>query len=430
MDRKNIILITIDCLRSDHINNMEKLLQRNRKIVFTRMFANATYTGLSVPSMLTSTIPPLEKPELNVAHYLKEAGYSTAAFVPNALLLDNRYRRFRIEKGFDAYKNYLREDLSGMTLRAIDKLMTGIRDSISSIAPMLPRGFLRSLQKAAGFVPLTVWIPYPRAERVLDEARKKIVEMEKPYFLWIHLMDVHGPYLPPDNFRTGTRNDMIIANKRLRYSKTWLPPEDVKTLHQLYCDNIRYVDNEIDGLLHDVMDDNTIVIVTADHGEQFLEHNGIGHTNWSMYDEQLHIPLVLLNTGATNATNDKLVSLIDIAPTITALSDISAEEFWGRNIFLEDKEQPVFFAGYDRKWNVLTGIRTTGWKLFRGVKGWELYDLKKDPKEKKNMYKEKPDKATALKYQLVSILEMKNQKSSEEKRLRNIAKKVSQKQIE
>jgi len=427
MDKKNIILITVDCLRADHLKYMKKLMERKNKIVFENMFSNATYTGLSVPSFLTSTYPPLEKPKATIAYYLKEYGYQTAAFVPNALLLDNRYRVFRIERGFDFYKNYLREDISGNALRAIDKLMTGLRDILSSLSGHIPRIVLRALQKAAGFIPLTVWVPYPRAEKVLNDATEWIKSTKKPFFTWIHIMDVHGPYMPPEDYRSVDGRKTIIVNKRLRYSRTWLPKEDVDILHELYIDNIRYTSDSINNFIDAVADENTVIFVTADHGEQFLEHGGIGHITSSMYDEQLHIPLLILNSGF-NKNEKKLISLVDISPTIAYLAGVKIEGFAGDNVLSENyKEKPVFFAGYDRKWNVLYGIRTKEWKLFRGVNGWELYDLKRDPHENNNIYSNNKEVAISLKGKLLKILEEKNRIGKEDKKLKEVAKKLSKK---
>jgi len=420
MNRKNIVLITIDCLRADHIKHMKKLMNRKEKIVFTNMFSNATYTGLSVPSMLTSSIPPLIKQKTTIAEIIKEYDYNTAAFVPNALLLDNRYRKLKIDKGFNFYKNYIREDVSGNTLRAVDKLATGLRDVIIILSKFIPKNVLKSLQKASGFMPFTVWVPYPRSDQVLNDAKKWLMKNSKPFFLWIHLMDVHGPYIPPDKYNSVDKKITLTVNKRLRYSKNWLPKEDVKILHKLYIDNIRYVDDSINNFLDEIIDKDTVVLITSDHGEQFLEHGGIGHINSNMYDEQLHIPLIILNIG--NKIIDNLVSLIDIAPTIMYLTGIDTPGFIGKNMLNINKEKPIFFAGYNKNWNVLFGLRTKEFKLFRGTNGWEMYNLLDDVNEMHNIYNEKQDILKLLKIELLKILEEKNRIENENNKLKNISK--------
>jgi len=424
MDKRDIILITVDCLRADHVKYMKKLMERKNKIVFENMFSNATYTGLSVPSFLTSTYPPLEKPRATIAYYLKENRYQTAAFVPNALLLNPRYRKLRIENGFDFYRNYLKEDISGSARMSFNKLLTGIKDAIKLFSKYIPQPILRALPKGVGFMPLPVWLPYPRAKKVLDDAKNWFLNAQKPRFMWIHLMDAHSPYLPPEEYISVDKNIADVVNRRLRFVRSWLPKEDVDILHKLYIDNIRYTSDSINNFIDEVVDENTIVFITADHGEQFLEHGKIGHITSGMYDEQLHIPLLILN-GGFDKNEKKLVSLIDVSPTIIHMAGVEMEGLVGDDVLSKNyKEKPVFFAGYDKKWNVLYGIRTKEWKLFRGTNGWELYDLIKDPKEKNNVYAEEPEMSLKLKTKLLEILETKNKIENENRKLEKIIKKL------
>ena len=144
-----------------------------------------------------------------------------------------------------------------------------------------------------------------------------------------------------------------------------------------------------------------------------------------MYDEQLHIPLIILNSG--NKIKDDLVSLIDIAPTIMYFNGIESPGFIGINILNVNKERPIFFAGYDTKWNVLYGIRTKEFKLFRGKDGWEMYNLINDSNELKNIYNEKQNNSRLLKIKLLKILEEKNKIENENIKLKNIGRNIKKK---
>ncbi len=428
--RKNIILITVDCLRADHVKYMRKIIKEKDKVFFKYMFSNATYTGLSIPSLLSSFYPPIEEPRTTITVYLKEQGYQTAAFVPNALLLDSRYRKLKIEKGFDLYKNYL-DSGTQHTLRALNKLIVGLKDLISRGAKYIPKIFLRALQRGVGYTPLPIWLPYPRGEYILLDAIKWIEKIKKPFFVWIHLMDAHAPYLPPDDYLTMVdKKTAYVVNKRLKYSRRWLPKEDVDNLHQLYIDSIRYIDAIIYEFLYKIDRDNTIILLTADHGEQFLEHGKILHPEYGMYDEQLHIPLFIFNEYTGNeyngymGENNNLCSLIDIAPTIAQMVGLETYGFVGETVFKKTSNKIVFFAGYDPKWRVLYGVRTKEWKLFRGIDGWELYNVLKDPKEKRNIYNEEEEKALQLKTRLLHILEKKRKDRYEKQQLKNIHQKI------
>ena len=235
-------------------------------------------------------------------------------------------------------------------------------------------------------------------------------------------MDVHGPYIPPNEYNSIDKKTTIIVNKRLRYSKNWLPKEDVDILHKLYIDNIKYVDYSISKFLNEINPKDTIVLISSNHGEQFLEHGGIAHKNSNMYDEQLHIPLLILNYD--NKINDNLVSLIDIAPTIMYLTNIDTSSFVGKCVLKNEKEKPIFFTGYDNNWNVLYGIRTREYKLFRGKNGWEMYNLVNDHNEQNNIYDGEKNKTIMLKNKLLSILEEKNKLESEKNKLKKISKKL------
>jgi len=158
-----------------------------------------------------------------------------------------------------------------------------------------------------------------------------------------------------------------------------------------------------------------------------LEHGGIGHVVSGMYDEQLHIPLLILN-GGFDKNEKKLVSLIDVSPTIAHLAGVGIDGLVGDDVLNKNyEEKPVFFAGHDKKRNMLYGIRTKEWKLFRGINGWELYDLKGDPHESNNIYSKNKEIALSLKGKLLKILEEKNRIGKEDEKLKEVAKKLSKK---
>lgn len=185
-----------------------------------------------------------------------------------------------------------------------------------------------------------------------------------PFFLWVHLFDPHAPYGRPD---------------------------DGRSARERYTEEVAATDQQVNRLLQRLGPEaiNTLVIVTADHGEAFGEHGEIGHSVF-VYDTTLRVPLVLSGPGvppATVITGD--VSLVDIAPTILALTG-GAFEADGRSLV------PAFSAGthspraiyaesfapqLDFGWAGLRSVRDGRWKYIAAPRP-ELFDLNLDPGER------------------------------------------------
>jgi len=391
---KNIVLITVDCLRYDHLKYMKRTLSIPH-ISFDNIFSNAPFTAFSVTSFLTSKYPPLKRPHRTVASILKEHGYSTAGFVPNVMLIHPKVRKLKIQNGFDVYESYLRDDPTGLIIRAIDRGMTELIDIAGMFIDKFGMNTVGEIiNKIIGYYPFTVWVTEQNAQRIIGDAWKWLKNTKEPYFLWVHLMDVHEPYMPPVEYLSLPEKTMYIVNRRLRYTRFWLSDNDVKNLHTLYIDEIKYVDDELYLFINAMISKGAIVILTADHGEQFKEHGGIAHHNWNMHDEQIHVPFLVFGVDKKTDTN-KMASLIDLTPTILDLSGIEITEdmgLCGQSLFDKNyREKPVFLAGGSsllRSWrcmDVLYGIRTKKWKLFKFKDEWVMYDLEKDPMEKHNI---------------------------------------------
>ena len=391
---KNIVLITVDCMRYDHLKYMKKTLSIPH-ISFNNVFSNAPFTAFSVPSFLTSKYPPLERPHRTVASILKEYGYSTAGFVPNVMLIHPKVRKLRIQRDFGVYKSYLRDDPSGLVIRAIDRGMTELIDIAGMVIDKIGiKSIGKAINKLIGYYPFTVWVTEQDAHNIIMDGWKWLKEAKEPYFLWLHLMDVHEPYMPPLAYLSLSEKTMYVVNRRLRYTRFWLSDDDVEKLHTLYIDEIKYVDDELYAFITALLSKGAIVILTADHGEQFGEHGGIAHFNWNMHDEQIHIPFIVFGVDGTKNT-DKMASLIDMMPTILDLAGVEITDdmgLCGQSLFDENyREKPVFLAGGSgllRSWRgieVLYGVRTRKWKLFKFKDKWVMYDLEKDPMEKCNV---------------------------------------------
>lgn len=335
----NVILITIDSLRYDHLGcygyhrntspNIDRLAARGVK--FVEAISNGGITSTSFPSIMASALPPLEKDEATtmvkrtttLAEVLRKAGYQTAAFHSNPWLS----KFYGYDRGFDEFV-----DNSGMVRRVETraKSMGGLAAKAAHKAGPLLRPILTNLHK----------IPVMSAEEVNSRAISWIESHDGRLFLWLHYMDVHHPYLPPTEY-LGRLCDERVSHRQMKtlfQKMLGRPPKlsqsEIETLINLYDAEIRYTD-EIIGLLVKKLGDcipDSYVIVTADHGDEFGEHGRFGHE--SVYDGILRVPLIITGPGIKGGTSiEGQVALINLAPTILDIAGISSPpSFHGKSL--------------------------------------------------------------------------------------------------
>ncbi len=342
----NVLLITIDTLRYDRLSlystkyartpHIDKLAQS--AFVFTRAFAHNPVTLPSHINILTGVTPlyhgisdntgfRLEERFLTIAEFLKAKGYTTGAFI-GAFPLDSR---FGLDQGFDVYDdNY------------------GTHSS------------------------LEIFFVERIAEKVIKPAREWIAGRQGKWFSWVHLFDPHQPYLPPAPFDKEYRDDP-------------------------YSGECAYVDKQVGNLLTYLEEkrllNKTIVIITGDHGEGLGEKGEKTHSYFA-YNNTIHIPLVIYVPGGGRKNIAEYVCHIDIFPTICDILgyDIPAH-IQGESLLpvIDGKKKKNGIIYFES----LTAYLNRGWAPLRGfikdeikfidlpIK--EVYDLKKDIDENKNL---------------------------------------------
>jgi len=225
-----------------------------------------------------------------------------------------------------------------------------------------------------------------------------------PFFLFIHNMDVHAPYIPPAPFDnmfdpeyTGNINGTFDKDTGIYKAKT---PEDINHVKSLYDAEIRNVDEHIRRLMAKLknlqLDKNTLLIIVSDHGEEFLDHGGWNHGR-TLYNELLRIPLILNYPDKLPEGKriKKAVSIIDIMPTILDLVGIeSYSQAEGESLIPiikgEKRQQPYIFSSYKGRFFSLIA---DNWKFIYDNKSGhaELYNLKNDSEEKRNLADREPE---------------------------------------
>ncbi len=421
MKKKNVILITIDCLRADHLGclgNNQKLTPyldeiAKKGVLFKQAFSYGSTTFTSIPVLLTSSpiIPYYHYINLNmkrgtnlndrfrtykevikkvfelkptIAGILKLHGYKTAAIHSSPYLS----RFYGYDKDYSYFDDSLNEH--GFIKRITEKVKI-----------LLASSKIQNLAKRIYFFINQNDIPYERAEVINKKAISWIKDGNtENFFLWLHYMDTHVPYKPIKRFRPDISSLRMSNLNRKLLSDLNLSDKELTEIEELYDGSIKYVDYSLKSLLEELNElkilDETIVIITADHGEEFKDHGGFLHQETKLYDELIKVPLIIYNTDYKDIVIDEPVSLIDIFPTIIDLLNLKIEiKLSGTSlipIIKGEKNPGVMIQGMgvnelDGNFKTIVAFRTKQWKYIidRMRNKEELYNVINDPKEAINL---------------------------------------------
>ena len=367
----NILLITIDTLRWDHLGCygdrqastpvIDALAARG--VRFVTGIAQVPLTAPSHASILTGLRPlrhgvrdngayqlPATVPTM--ASMLSRAGYATAAFV-SGFPLDHR---FGFAAGFDAYDDRLAQNAG--------------------------RGAHTERPADATTNQAVAWLD----GRAANGSSPPVPETRRPWFAWVHYFDPHAPYAPPDEF----------ARR--------FPGRE-------YDGEIAFVDAQIGRLLPHAQAgaSSTLVLLTADHGESFGEHGEETHGVF-VYDATLRVPFIVAGPGIVPGRTSPVVARsIDIVPTLLDLAGLGRlPDVDGRSlrVALEGKtmaDEPAYveslLAARHLGWAPLQGLRMANWKYIRAPRP-ELYDLTSDAAEQRNRVDDNRSTVDALEKRL------------------------------
>ena len=362
-DKPNTVLIMIDALRADRLNCYGYGPQTSPHIDalaadairFETCISQASWTKPSTATLLTSLYPSshqaiykpdmLPDPVVSIAEVLGGEGYFCLGFANNA----NVTPMFNFGQGFDAYL-YLRPDYfffspeSGFQLTGYNQLRL-MRERFFS-----QKKSVQHYYQDAGVVNKNVisWLERLRRGR---------------FFIFIHYMETHDPYfVHPYN-----------GEGYARVSNPNPDPALAGRLSEVYDGELRYVDEAVGQLCRWLKEaglyQETLIVLTADHGQEFYEHGGWWHGT-TLYDEQIHVPLLVKLPGgeAAGSTDRRTVRTLDITPTILNLSGIPPQATMQGRRFLgtmgeEWAGADDVFSEEDHEGNIVHSLRTATWKL-------------------------------------------------------------------
>ncbi len=375
VDKPNIVLITLDTTRADHLGSYGDADARTPATDAlardgVRFAQAATPVPLTLPahsSIMTGLYPTYHGVRLNgtaalgqdrttLAEVLGHAGYQTAAFIA-AFVLDGRWG---LNQGFGTYDDQF--DLH--KFKHLD---------------------LAGVQRPGNEV----------MDLALDWLER---HRQGPFFTWIHLYDAHSPYEPPEPLRSEFKT---------------------RGLAGLYDGEIAFADQQvarcINWLHASGLDRRTVVVVVGDHGEALGSH-GEGTHGYFVYDYALHVPFIISTPldALRGIRVDDQVSLVDVFPTVLALAGLPSPTVHGRSLvplMLGVKPAHAVYAygesmtpSIQYGWSPLQCLRSPRYKFIQAPRP-ELYDLTADPGEAHNIVAEQKDVADRMAGELKQLID-------------------------
>jgi arylsulfatase A-like enzyme len=367
----SIVLATVDCLRADHVGFMGyerpttpflDSLAAESCIFPTAIVAGAP-TYYSLPAILASRHPldlgrdviGLAPDEPTLASVLKNAGYATAGFSAANPYISSR---FGYEQGFDTFRDFLDAEPALISDRPnvaagngfASRLNQSLQKVNSGLGPLgvvyneLYFQYCQRVTPAADS--LDSLRRFPAADVIVDHACSWLASIgSAPFFLWLHLMDPHAPYYPTEKGLELMGRDPV-APFRARYLNSYWNRSDLGArrllrhrdeIIALYDTGIRWVDTQmarlVDAIRKSGQWDGCVFALTADHGEEFLDHGGRFHPPMRLMEELIHVPLLVRAPGKIKKEVGKApFSLVHLAPTLLDAVQVAAPAtFQGRS---------------------------------------------------------------------------------------------------
>ncbi len=326
---RNVVVLLLDALREDRIGATRNGIPitpflddfAQRGIRFTHAIAPSTWTRPSVAGLFSGSYPGVFKATISVQpweRYVIPDSYTTLA-------------EWLANHGYDTW------------CAAANNYMNAIY------------GYLQGFNMAH----TTVVEDWP-AQSMTNHVLGRIEEWQEPFFYFIHYIDPHGPYAPPADYQTvfGAQPEITVSDadnlapgnyadfaydlytawaKRTTPLRTPLSENGIECLRYRYDADVRYTDAEVERLIGQITAryPDTLFVILADHGEELMERGTCGH-GINVYEELIHVPLIVAGPGVTPAVVDRPVETLGLLPALSTLLNLPANAGWRGRSFLED----------------------------------------------------------------------------------------------
>ncbi|NHN48720.1 sulfatase [Halostella sp. JP-L12] len=415
--RPNVLWITLDSVRADHTTvggydrdttpNLQRIADSEGGEYFSNCFAAGNATALSAASILTGTYPSHHGlkisneaiPEVleTVPERFRDAGYATAGLSRNSYVSSGT----GLNRGFDRF-----EWLAASTL-------------LDVLDPMTIAKYLLNIRRhSAGVTTDTAKHATPY---LLNEVTKNWLadfEGEEPFFFYLHYNEPHRPYYPPLPYLSRYTDDLAISAKeaaniamRVHYRMDEIVANDYdltemeqRAIEAMYDAEIAYTDEMVGQLFDHVQSldlDNTVVVITSDHGELFGERGLLAH-RIAINDAVTHVPLVVHGLADVDYPFDGLIQHLDLVRTLAEFAEVSTDGLQGidmrqttREYVLSQRQEANFdpylehnpdfdTSGYHT--GMLTSLRTREFRYEKSNGSSQLFELPDETTDTTDQY--------------------------------------------
>ncbi len=391
-DGPNVILISLDTTRADRLSsygysrntspNIDKLAAQG--VLFENAYSQAPWTLPAMATVHTSLYPTehgviygnvaIKGNLITLAEYLKNNNYKTMAITTHSFVDSNH----GFSQGFDIF----------------DELNHRGNDDISS-------------------------------ERISQKAIELISDnKDDKFFLWVHYFDPHAAYINHEEYNYGQNPNGnypdVLKAVPLNNDDYDLNPEFVQYVNDVYDEEVSFTDRSVGKVIDALSDmglkEDTVIILTVDHGEELFDRTRFGHGN-NTYEELIHVPLIIYDPSQKELAGTRIKHAVEtrkIPKTIVEVCGIENSHFGGENLFeiaKGDKDSQSYFAFSEGSSTRSDGtikhaIIGKNWKLIKnlGENSFELYDLENDPGEKINLIESEEPENVTMRNELYSEL--------------------------